>query len=154
MFATPTAQLRDELLALNGVGPETADSILLYAGGHEVFPVDAYTRRLLERHGLADSRASYEEIRGLCERALQQVFTPGVPLPMPGQAAHRPSRASRLNRSGLAPAYNEMHGLIVNVGKNYCLKSRPACERCPLDCFPHVDPAQCAEPRAPRTRRI
>jgi endonuclease III related protein len=154
MFATPTAQLRDELLALNGVGPETADSILLYAGGHEIFPVDAYTRRLLERHGLADTRASYEEIRGLCERALRQVSTSGVPSPKPSQAAHPPSRASRLNRSALAQAYNEMHGLIVNVGKNYCLKSRPACERCPLDCFPHVEPARCAEPMPPRTRRI
>src|SRR5688572_9196051 len=49
MFARPTEELRAELLSLNGVGPETADSILLYAGGHEVFPVDAYTRRILER---------------------------------------------------------------------------------------------------------
>src|SRR6202165_1850401 len=50
MFARPTAELRDELLALNGVGPETADSILLYAGNHPVFVVDAYTRRILARH--------------------------------------------------------------------------------------------------------
>ena len=50
MFATPTEQLRDELLALNGIGPETADSILLYAGNHSIFVVDAYTRRILERH--------------------------------------------------------------------------------------------------------
>ena len=52
MFARPTVELRDELLALNGIGPETADSILLYAGNHPVFVVDAYTRRILERHDL------------------------------------------------------------------------------------------------------
>src|SRR5215467_5184905 len=61
MFAQPTARLREELLALKGVGPETADSILLYAGNHAVFVVDAYTRRILERHGIVGSRASYEE---------------------------------------------------------------------------------------------
>ena len=55
MFARPTAELRDELLALNGVGPETADSILLYAGNHPAFVVDAYTRRILERHGMVAS---------------------------------------------------------------------------------------------------
>jgi endonuclease III related protein len=58
MFARPTAELRDELLALNGVGPETADSILLYAGNHPVFVVDAYTRRILERHGIVWSAAA------------------------------------------------------------------------------------------------
>ena len=57
MFAQPTAELRDELLALNGVGPETADSILLYAGNHPVFVVDAYTRRILERHQIVSSAA-------------------------------------------------------------------------------------------------
>src|ERR1039457_5863853 len=70
MFARPTAQLRDELLALNGVGPETADSILLYAGNHPAFVVDAYTRRILERHQVIASGASYEEIRELFEHAL------------------------------------------------------------------------------------
>jgi len=70
MFSTPTAQLRRELLELNGVGPETADSILLYAGNHAVFVVDAYTRRILERHEMVSSAASYDEIRLLFERAL------------------------------------------------------------------------------------
>src|ERR1017187_3976105 len=69
MFARPTAELRDELLALNGVGPETADSILLYAGNHPVFVVDAYTRRILERHQIITSTTSYEEIRQLFEHA-------------------------------------------------------------------------------------
>src|ERR1035441_9218638 len=70
MFARPTGELRDELLALNGVGPETADSILLYAGNHPVFVVDAYTRRILERHQIVSGAASYDEIRQLFEQAL------------------------------------------------------------------------------------
>ena len=73
MFARPTAELRDELLALNGVGPETADSILLYAGNHPVFVVDAYTRRILERHQIVSGATSYDEIRQLFEQALDEV---------------------------------------------------------------------------------
>src|ERR1017187_7472746 len=73
MFAQPTAKLREDLLALKGVGPETADSILLYAGNHPAFVVDAYTRRILERHQLIASPASYEEIRQLFEQALGDV---------------------------------------------------------------------------------
>jgi endonuclease-3 related protein len=76
MFARPTAELRDELLALNGVGPETADSILLYAGDHPVFVVDAYTRRILERHEIVSSVAGYEDIRLLVEQALGDVPAP------------------------------------------------------------------------------
>src|SRR3989442_14469342 len=71
MFAQPTAKLRQELLALNGVGPETADSILLYAGQHPVFVVDAYARRILERHAITSGKASYEELRALFEETLQ-----------------------------------------------------------------------------------
>src|SRR5207248_11805292 len=81
MFAQPTAELREQLLALNGVGPETADSILLYAGQHPVFVVDAYTRRLAVRHGILDDKASYEDVRSLFERALIQaehIQFPGV----------------------------------------------------------------------------
>ena len=70
MFSQPTEKLRAELLALNGVGPETADSILLYAGNHPVFVVDAYTRRILERHGIVIPEARYDEIRLLIEDAL------------------------------------------------------------------------------------
>src|SRR5271157_2850183 len=77
MFARPTGELRDQLLALNGVGPETADSILLYAGNHPVFVVDAYTRRILERHGIVAASASYDEIRQLFESALgEESFSP------------------------------------------------------------------------------
>ncbi len=70
MFAEPTAKLRAELLELNGVGPETADSILLYAGNHPVFVVDAYTRRVLLRHGIIGEKTGYEEIRAMIEHAI------------------------------------------------------------------------------------
>jgi endonuclease III-like uncharacterized protein len=71
LFFQPTDKLREELLNLNGVGPETADSILLYAGNHPVFVVDAYTRRILARHDILSEKADYEEIRQRMERALR-----------------------------------------------------------------------------------
>ena len=143
MFAQPTAKLREELLALDGVGPETADSILLYAGNHPVFVVDAYTRRILERHGLVSSRAGYEEIRELFEHSLGQIPEgqrngPGAPsgaaIRPPG-SSHPPSRMSTAPRSATVQVFNEMHGLIVGVGKNFCKKSQPECEQCPLRKF-------------------
>ena len=68
MFATPTDVLREKLLGVFGIGPETADSILLYAGQHRVFVVDAYTKRMLSRHGWIDEDASYEDVRSMVER--------------------------------------------------------------------------------------
>jgi endonuclease-3 related protein len=70
LFSSPTAELREELLQLNGVGPETADSILLYAGNHPVFVVDAYTRRILARHAIRSEMTAYEDLRELFERSL------------------------------------------------------------------------------------
>jgi endonuclease III related protein len=141
MFARPTEELRDELLALNGVGPETADSILLYAGNHPVFVVDAYTRRILERHKIMESGADHEKIRQLFEEALVEMPLPGqslAPAPAiagPPGSCHRPSRVSRAERTALVQIFNEMHGLLVGVGKCYCLKSQPRCEQCPLQKF-------------------
>jgi endonuclease III related protein len=146
MFSQPTAKLREELLALNGVGPETADSILLYAGNRPVFVVDAYTRRILARHNLLPEKADYEEIRALFERALANVARAPWPAnPAPTQpasaasqlrgAAHFPSPMSTAKRTATVQIYNEMHGLIVRVGKHYCLKSKPLCEQCPLQPF-------------------
>lgn len=158
MFARPTTEIRNELLALNGVGPETADSILLYAGNHPVFVVDAYTRRILERHEIVTANASYEEIRELCEQALSEnapsdtstadtnrafasaalvsrVAASGI---RPHGTCHRPSRVSKAERSQIVQIFKDMHGLIVGVGKNYCLKSQPRCEQCPLQKYlPH-----------------
>lgn len=107
MFRTPTAVLREQLLAVHGIGPETADSILLYAGKHPVFVVDAYTRRILERHHLAPGKRSYDEIRALFEQSLP------------------PSAA----------LFNEYHGLIVRTGKDFCRARAPLCENCALKPF-------------------
>ena len=107
LFATPTAVLRDQLLELRGVGPETADSILLYAGKHAVFVVDSYTRRILERHGHVNSKLAYDEIR--------KMFEPSLP-------------ADHL-------LLNEFHALIVHVGKNYCRPNNPRCSECSLSRF-------------------
>ena len=145
LFSQPTAELREKLLSLNGVGPETADSILLYAGNHAVFVVDAYTRRILDRHQILQSNTDYEDIRSRFERALapiareqDQEQTPADPAPLESGfrgAAHSPSPMSTSQRAALVQVYNEMHGLIVGVGKHYCKKSKPACEHCPLQQF-------------------
>jgi endonuclease III related protein len=135
MFAQPTAQLRAELLALNGIGPETADSILLYAGGHPVFVVDAYTRRILERHGVITPKTSYEEIRALVEQAITNSAPELLSVPQAGiDPRHPPSRMSRMPRQQLAQHYNELHALIVRVGNSFC-RGAPQCEGCPLKDF-------------------
>jgi endonuclease-3 related protein len=104
MSRAPTQTLRDQLLAIHGIGPETADSILLYAAKHPVFIVDAYTRRILERHGHPHARLGYEDVRQLFERNL----APDVAL------------------------YNEFHALIVHTGKHFCRPRDPRCGECPL----------------------
>jgi endonuclease III related protein len=104
MFAIPTPELRMRLLAVHGIGPETADSILLYSGNHPVFVVDAYTHRILERHGITSGARDYEGVRALFENTLP--------------------RDARL--------YNEFHALIVNTGKHWCRKKEPRCGECPL----------------------
>jgi endonuclease-3 related protein len=142
LFSQPTHKLRQELLSLNGVGPETADSILLYAGNHAVFVVDAYTRRILDRHGILPEKTDYEEIRDFFQTSLtpmvhlQEISPAKAPLESGLRgAAHPPSAMSTAARAALVQVYNEMHGLIVGVGKNYCRKTKPACEQCPLQRF-------------------
>ena len=141
LFAQPTDKLREELLSLNGVGPETADSILLYAGNHPVFVVDAYTRRILDRHKILAEKADYEEIREFFQRSLAPVMhekqlteAPPLEAGFPG-AGHLPSAMSTTTRTALVQVYNEMHGLIVGVGKHFCRKSQPQCDGCPLQKF-------------------
>lgn len=141
MFAEPTQKLRQQLLDLNGVGPETADSILLYAGQHPVFVVDAYARRIVDRHRIFPVNAPYDQIRELFERALaneghdlpakQRKITR---LPLAG-TAHTPSPMSRAPRSVRSQVLNETHALVVAVGKHYCSKSNPNCHKCPLRRF-------------------
>ena len=100
-----SAALRKELLAIKGVGPETADSILLYALNKPTFVIDAYTRRVFSRHKLLKDDATYDEA--------QRLFT--------------------LNLKKDVKLFNEYHALIVALAKNYCLKSAPKCSVCPLD---------------------
>jgi endonuclease-3 related protein len=144
LFARPPEKLREELLNLHGIGPETADSILLYAGNHPVFVVDAYTRRILARHEILPEQASYDEIRELFEGALATVAESVADSPHTESqrlaeevrgVAHAPSAMSAAKRTALAQVYNEMHGLIVGVGKNYCRKSQARCDGCPLQKF-------------------
>jgi endonuclease-3 related protein len=144
LFAVPTERLREELIDLHGVGPETADSILLYAGNHPVFVVDAYTRRILARHEILPEHAGYEDIRESFQRALAPLAEsvadsrksekPKLAAGFIG-ASHPPSRMSMAKRTALVQVYNEMHGLIVGVGKNYCRKSQARCDECPLRKF-------------------
>jgi len=141
LFSGPTEKVREELLSLNGVGPETADSILLYAGNHPVFVVDAYTRRIVDRHAIAHGNADYEDIREMFQQSLGPMATEQEQAPVETSrplesgirgAAHPPSAMSTAHRTALVQVYNEMHGLVVGVGKNYCRKSKPNCDACPL----------------------
>jgi endonuclease III related protein len=135
MFAASTDKLRAELLELNGVGPETADSILLYAGNHPVFVVDAYTRRVLLRHGIINEKTSYEEIRAMIERAISSSGAESLVVKNAGSDPRHPvSRMSSSARTELAQHYNELHALIVRVGNHYC-RAKAICEGCPLQTF-------------------
>lgn len=114
MARRPTAELREELLAVHGVGPETADSILLYALRHPVFVVDAYTKRIFSRHGWAGEETEYHDLQGFIVRGIGG--DPGL--------------------------YNEYHALIVMIGKDFCRK-KPRCESCPLrPLLPALGPAE------------
>ena len=106
LLSRPMDQLRENLLAVKGVGPETADSIVLYAAGYPIFVIDAYTRRVLSRHNLMNGDAAYDE--------MQQWFMDRLP------------RDARL--------YNEFHALVVVLGHRHC-GSKPRCDGCPLEGF-------------------
>ncbi|MCG6551090.1 MAG: hypothetical protein L7F77_02085 [Candidatus Magnetominusculus sp. LBB02] len=103
MKGQDTSELRAALLEINGIGPETADSILLYALDKPVFVIDAYTKRVISRHGLMDYKRPYGDFQAL------------------------------FHQSGIGEAvYNEFHALFVRLGKYYC-KPRPACVGCPIE---------------------
>ncbi|WP_285904876.1 endonuclease III domain-containing protein [Pseudodesulfovibrio pelocollis] len=105
--AHPLDELRDKVLAVSGIGPETADSILLYALEMPTFVVDAYTHRLMRRHGLAFEGIDYHELRALFMDALPEDVA----------------------------LYNEFHALIVRTGKEWCRKQAGLCAACPLQPF-------------------
>ncbi|MGC9053812.1 MAG: endonuclease III domain-containing protein [Candidatus Hydrogenedens sp.] len=102
-----TIELRNELLNIKGIGPETADDILLYACGHQIFVVDAYTKRIFSRHGLLNEKLNYNEIQNYFHKYLPR-------------DVH---------------IYKEYHGLIVWTGKDYCRKISK-CSQCPLNKYP------------------
>jgi len=106
--AVNTQTLREELLQINGIGKETADSILLYAFDRPVFVVDAYTYRIAVRHQLIEPECDYEQLRSLFEDNLEN----DVKL------------------------FNEFHALIVRAGKEFC-RPKAQCENCPLESLPH-----------------
>jgi endonuclease-3 related protein len=108
-FSRDTLVVRDELLSLHGIGPETADSILLYAGNHRVFVVDAYTRRICRRLPLPVQSNHYDDIQSYFEKNLQKSFP----------------------RNKQISVYKEFHALIVSLAKTYCRKT-PICDHCPL----------------------
>jgi len=136
MFAQPTDKLREELLALNGVGPETADSILLYAGGHPVFVVDAYTRRIFERHGLIPAKAGYEDVRQLVEQAFSHEIPARLDDPPTSPLAGRRRHKFVVRRAvPAARAFDEFHALLVQTAKRHCLKAEARCSGCPLERF-------------------
>jgi endonuclease-3 related protein len=118
VLGLPAEELREGLLSVNGVGPETADSIVLYAAGKPSFVVDAYTRRILSRHSLIAGDEPYGLIRSL--------FMDGLP----------PD----------APLYNEYHALIVVAGHRFCRPKAPRCRLCPLGSDPFLSDGLKASP--------
>jgi endonuclease-3 related protein len=127
LFAGKTSAVRTRLLAIHGIGPETADSMLLYAGGHHSFVIDAYTKRIFQRHEWSPkstrlrsattrrvvqslkSSASYDDLKMFCELALNQKVG-----------------AARLDY------WQDYHAQLVMVGKHFCRTRAPLCEQCPL----------------------
>jgi endonuclease-3 related protein len=128
LFSLPVPRLREILLELKGIGPETAESIILYAVGKRSFVVDAYSRRILERHKWAGPTTHYDDIKAAFEAALAENSERGIPLHDP---RHPPSRMSRLRSHPTAQLYNEVHAVIVRAGNEFC-RSKPDCDRCPL----------------------
>jgi endonuclease-3 related protein len=109
LFDGKTEEVRERLLAINGIGPETADSMLLYAGGHHRFVIDAYTKRIFQRHHWITNTPDYDELQNLCESSL----------------GHK-TRKNRLDY------WQDFHAQLVMVGNHFCRSRQPRCEQCPL----------------------
>jgi endonuclease-3 related protein len=123
LFVGETSVVRERLLAIHGIGPETADSMLLYAGGHHSFVIDAYTKRIFQRHGWWNAKAQtpvamlaksnsaqdYHSLKALCESSLNEKTS-----------------AESLDY------WQDYHAQLVMVGKDFCRPRQPRCEECPL----------------------
>jgi len=117
LFSQPYLPLRKELLNQQGVGPETADSILLYAGNKAIFVVDAYTKRLCSRLPLHVNSTSYDDIQSFFHHDL----------------------TSHFDSDEIVQVYNEFHAVIVELAKNFCLKRKQKCIICPLESICRYD---------------
>lgn len=104
IFNDSLEELRPKLLSVWGIGPETADSILLYAGKKRIFVVDTYTCRIFSRLGIVSENTAYHEM----QEFMQKHVEPDIDV------------------------YNEYHALLVTLGANYCKKSKPICQKCPI----------------------
>ncbi len=111
MFRLPLEEMREELISVKGIGEETADSIILYAAEKPTFVVDAYTRRILSRHGLCMPTVSYAGLKEIFES----------------------------NLAPDAGLYNEYHALLVRLGNTYCRARAPQCDECPLNHLPKIE---------------
>ena len=147
MKRVPLAELRGQLLSVNGIGKETADSILLYALDKPIFVVDAYTKRILLRHDFIQSRPRITPRNNFsagCQVSRGAIRKPGIPLGKLFVSAHRgfaPGEEDLYdNIQSLAMSYlkksvslfNEYHALLVRLAKEYCKKTNPLCKECPL----------------------
>ncbi len=110
MFDQEASMLRDKLLEIKGIGPETADSIILYCANKPVFVIDAYTHRIFSRHGVVPEQTNYNEMQELFMDSLENDVE----------------------------IFNEYHALIVKVAKEHCKKQKPICTGCPLEDDPHT----------------
>jgi endonuclease-3 related protein len=106
-----SSQVRLRLLNIHGIGPETADSMMLYAGGHAIFVVDAYTRRIFSRHGWCHPQAPYHTLQEICQNGIQ---------------AWQSSSESRVE------GWKDYHAQLVQIGKDFCRPRNPKCDLCPL----------------------
>lgn len=104
-----TAVVRERLLTINGIGPETADSMLLYAGDHPSFVIDAYTKRIFSRHNWCDEQTDYDALQQLCRNSL----------------SHRKAREH-------LDYWQDYHAQLVVIGNRYCRPKNPRCDECPL----------------------
>lgn len=110
MFKCKTVAVRERLLNINGIGPETADSMLLYAGDHHSFVIDAYTKRIFQRHKWCSEDADYHDLQTLCSESINQ-------------------------KSGEAKLdyWQDYHAQLVGVGNRFCKPRNPLCSKCPLE---------------------
>jgi len=122
LLSGPVEIARARLLAIHGVGPETADCMLLYGGNRPSFVIDSYTRRIFSRHGWCEPTAKYENLRSISMSLLR-----------------------RPTESGCVDLWQDYHAQLVQTGKDFCLKKGPNCVSCPLKTMLSAHGPHCSE---------